>query len=108
MEDDGSDTLFVACTRPMMKFGVPLQGYVANVCVTMLVTTIVLQSPPGFFLGFAFHFALRELCRIDPHFFRRWYLFFITKMRSRTGVSNSVLKPRYSRVRKWQHVRGGL
>jgi type IV secretory pathway VirB3-like protein len=76
------DTLFVAMTRPAMKWGVPWDGFVANALGTVIVTIVFIHRPPGFFLGVLIHFALRELCRIDPHFFGKWRVFAATRLRS--------------------------
>ncbi len=100
------DTLFVACTRPAMKWGVPFDGFVANAVLTSSVTVFLIHSPPGFFLGIGIHFALRELSRFDPHFFGKWRLFLNTKARSRTGVvwGGSRLQPSPSRIRNAREV----
>jgi type IV secretory pathway VirB3-like protein len=83
-----------------MKWGVPFQGFVANALATGAVTVFVIHSPPGFFLGIAVHFALRELCRVDPHFFGKWTLFLNTKARSTTGViwGGSRLQPSHRHI----------
>lgn len=73
------DTLFVAMTRPATKFGVPWEGFIANAIFTAIVTILVVRRPYGFAIGILIHFVLRELCRVDPHFFWRWRLFFQTK-----------------------------
>jgi type IV secretion system protein VirB3 len=100
------DPLYVACTRPAMKWGVPFEGFVANAVGTALFAVVIIGSPPGFLVGFLVHFALRELCRIDPHFFHKWKLFFNTKMRSRTGAlwGGSRLQPSIVNLRKAQDV----
>jgi type IV secretion system protein VirB3 len=95
------DTLFVAMTRPEMKWGVPWDGIRANAVLTTIVTVFIIHSPPGFLIGIGVHFALRELCRIDPHFFHRWKLYFTTKARSKTKSlwGGSRLQPSPDRVR---------
>lgn len=94
-----TDDLYVAATKPAMKMGVTYEGWRANVILTVLATVIVVQNPLGFATGIAVHFILRELCRVDPHFFRRWTLFSRTKMRSATRAiwGGSRLDP--SRIR---------
>ena len=96
------DTLYVACTRPPTKWGVPFQGFVANAALTSGVTVFIIHSPPGFLLGVLVHFALRELCRVDPHFFGKWQLWGTTKARSLTKHvwGGSRLQPSPTRVRK--------
>ena len=66
-------------TRPATKFGVPWEGFIANAIFTAIVTILVVRRPHGFAIGILIHFVLRELCRVDPHFFWRWRLFFQTK-----------------------------
>ena len=95
-----SDPLYVACTRPEMKWGVTYDGLKANFIVTLLITTIIIQNPLGFCVGGAVHMAFRELCRIDPHFFRKWSLYYRTKAMARTGTrwGGSRLQPNSDRV----------
>jgi type IV secretion system protein VirB3 len=95
-----SDTLYVACTRPPMKLGVTYDGLKANFIVTLLITTIVIQNPLGFCVGAAVHMAFRELCRIDPHFFRKWSLYYRTKAMAQTGPrwGGSRLQPSPDRI----------
>jgi type IV secretory pathway VirB3-like protein len=76
------DTCFVAMTRPSVKWGVPLEGFIANGLGTFVFTVAIVQAPPGFLAGIGVHFAIRELCRVDPHFFWRWRQWGITKGRS--------------------------
>jgi type IV secretory pathway VirB3-like protein len=104
------DTLFVACTRPAMKLGVPYDAYYFNVGLTTLITTFVIRRPPGFAIGILVHFVLRELCRHDPHFFRKYKLWMNTKARSTTGVvwGGSRLQPSPNRIRKSSEVRSSV
>jgi type IV secretion system protein VirB3 len=96
------DTCFVAMTRPSVKWGVPFEGFVANAGLTAGVTVFVIHSPPGFLLGVLVHFALREVCRINPHFFWQWRLWGATKAKSLTRHiwGGSRLQPSPTRVRK--------
>lgn len=104
------DTLFVAMTRPETKWGVPWDGIRANAVFTMIVTVFIVHSPPGFLLGVGVHFALRELCRVDPHFFWRWRLFLTTKGRSTTKAiwGGSRLQPSPTKGRRPADVRSSL
>jgi type IV secretion system protein VirB3 len=79
------DPLFVACTRPTMKWGVPFEGYCANVAMTTIFTTGIMGNPLYFSVGVVVHFVMKEKAARDPHFFHLWWLFFSTKMRSMTG-----------------------
>ena len=78
------DPLFVALTRPPMKWGVPFEGFKWNVILTAGLTIFIIQAPPGFFLGLIVHFVLREVARVDPHFFHKWKLWSMTRARSIT------------------------
>lgn len=104
------DTLFVAMTRPEVKWGVPWDGIRANVVFTAVVTTLIIHTPVGFAIGGGIHMVLRELCRADPHFFWRWRCFFATKARSTTKAiwGGSRLQPTVSRVRSAKDVRVAL
>lgn len=101
------DTLFVAMTRPSMKWGVPFEGFVANAIITGFITFFIIRRPPGFAFGFLIHFILREICRHDPHFFWRWRLFLQTKLRSTTGAiwGGSRLQPSPSETRDAEDMR---
>jgi type IV secretion system protein VirB3 len=97
------DTLFVACTRPAMKWGVPFEGFIMNAVVTSVVTVFIIHQPPGFLLAVVVHLALRELSRTDPHFFHRWRLWLKTKAKSATAAAwgGSKLQPTFTRTRAW-------
>jgi type IV secretory pathway VirB3-like protein len=68
-----------------MKWGVPFEGYCANVAITTIFTTGVMGNPMYWLIGVAVHFVMKEKAARDPHFFHLWRLFFETKMRSMTG-----------------------
>lgn len=103
------DILFVACTRPPLKWGVPWTGFRLNCVITLIFATVVWGSPLGFLLGVGVHFGLRELVRIDPHFFGKWVLWSKTKAVSTVSIEpliwgGSVLRPSASRVRRADQV----
>lgn len=79
------ETLFVACTRPAMKWGVPFEGYVANLALTTVFAAGVMGNPCYFLVGVAVHFVMREKAKTEPHFFHLWRLWFETKARSITA-----------------------
>ena len=89
-----------------MKWGVVWAGFRWNAILTVLVTVVIIGSPPGFLIGVLIHFALRELCRVDPHIFRKLHLFQATKLRSMTGViwGGSRLQPTHQRLRSASEV----
>jgi type IV secretion system protein VirB3 len=101
------DALYIAMTRPAMRWGVPLEGVAVNVAFTGIVTCILIHRPPGFLLGLLIHFVLRELTRYDPHFFWRWRLWYETKFRSQTSGQwgGSRLQPSPSITHKAEDIR---
>ncbi len=105
-----TDTLFVACTRPSMKWGVPYEGFVVNAFVTGFVTTMIIHQPPGFLLGIGIHMGMRELCRVDPHFFHKWKIWLQTKGKSKTQTlwGGSRLDPSPTRNTRATEVRSSL
>jgi type IV secretion system protein VirB3 len=110
MAERSIDTLYVAMTRPAMRWGVPLEGLVVNIVFTLLVTCVFIGRPPGFAIGFVIHFIMREWTRHDPHFFRRWRLWYETKFRSQTRGQwgGSRLQPSSSFVRQSSDVRSSI
>jgi type IV secretion system protein VirB3 len=78
MDERRKDTLFLACTRPAMFWGVPFEGFMLNFCMTFLLG-LWLGSPAYWLLGVAIHFPMRVLTSIDHNFFRVWRLWLETK-----------------------------
>jgi type IV secretion system protein VirB3 len=72
------DILYLACTRPALKFGVPFEGFVVNMCGTLIIG-MILGSPLYWVIGIAIHFPMRIITDIDHNFFRIWRLWFGTK-----------------------------
>lgn len=100
-----ADVLFVACTRPALKWGVPWTGFRLNFLMTAVFAFLVWGSPAGFLLGIGVHLGLRELTRIDPHFFGKWSLWFNTKAISTISMEpliwgGSMLWPSPPRIRR--------
>jgi type IV secretory pathway VirB3-like protein len=98
-----TDTLFVAMSRPaVFRWGVPFDGFVANTVGTTVLTLAIIHRPPGFLIGVVVHFALRELFRIDPHFFVKARVWHATKFKSfgRTLLwGGSYLAPAHHRIK---------
>ena len=101
-----SDTCFIALTRPAMKWGVPLEGFLVNLCVTFLFSAWFnhLAPPPAWWIGIGVpvHFVMRYATSVDYNFFRVWRLFVETKGRSLAteewgGSSLSPLPARWPR-----------
>ena len=76
------DTLFLACTRPAMWRGVPLEALAINGMLTSIF--FVLMSNPVYMLvGVAFHYATRALISHDYNMFKTLALWADTKGRAR-------------------------
>lgn len=83
------DTLYLACTRPAMRRGVPAEGYWANIgCCTFL--GMILNTPglteSAFALTVPIHFLLRWQANRNPNFFREWRVWFRTRAASIGGT----------------------
>jgi len=72
------DILFVACTRPAMIQGVPLEAFALNAMVTMVIF-ILAGNPFYMLIGVPVHLACREVCRLDYNMFRLLFLWMRTK-----------------------------
>ncbi|MGH7025931.1 type IV secretion system protein VirB3 [Brevundimonas sp.] len=79
------DPLFLACTRPAMIMGVPMEAMGVNVIVSGLVFLIggslvyLLVAP-------ALHLVFRAICRTDHNAFRLLFVYVDTKGRARNGA----------------------
>ena len=75
------DTLFLACTRPAMILGVPMEAMGLN---AILSTVAFLGSGSILYLLVApgLHLVFRAICRSDPNAFRVLYLYAQTKGRA--------------------------
>lgn len=79
------DPLFLACTRPAMVMGVPMEAMGVNVIVSGFVFLVggslfyLLVAP-------AVHMVFRAICRTDHNTFRLVLVFVDTKGRSRNGA----------------------
>ena len=79
------DTLFLACTRPAMVWGVPIEAMAVNAMLTSLVF-IVMKNPLYGTIGIGLHFVFRALASLDHNCFRVLFLWLETKGRSRNGA----------------------
>ncbi|KRB42581.1 type IV secretion system protein VirB3 [Phenylobacterium sp. Root700] len=95
------DTLFLACTRPAMVLGVPIEAMGLNIIASGLCfllgddLTYLLAAP-------ALHGVSHAICRTDPNAYRLLFAFLNTKGRARNirlwgGSSPSPLPLRRSR-----------
>lgn len=78
------DTLFLACTRPALFLGVPMEAVGANLIVSA--TAFLAGGSPAYLLvAPALHLVSRAVCKADPNAFRILGLFLETKGRARNG-----------------------
>lgn len=66
--------LFLACTRPAMVAGAPMEAVGLNLVVTASVFLLA-GSPAWLSVGVALHFVFRAVCKRDPFAFRVLWLF---------------------------------
>jgi type IV secretion system protein VirB3 len=78
------DTLFLACTRPAMFLGVPMEAMGINLIVS---ATAFLAGHSLLYLLIApaVHLVFRAVCKSDHNAFRILWLYVETKGRSRNG-----------------------
>lgn len=78
------DTLFLACTRPAMILGVPVEAMIANM---MLAGILFLMAGSLIYLAVApvLHVIFRGIVKYDPNAFRLLFLWMETKGRTRNG-----------------------
>lgn len=80
-DDLTQDLLFLACTRPAMWQGVPLEALAINGMATSIF--FVLMSNPFYMLiGVVIHYAMRALISHDYNIFKTLVLWADTKARA--------------------------
>jgi len=79
------DPLFLACTRPAMIMGVPMEAMGVNVMVSGL-TFLVGGSLLYLAIAPVLHLVFRAICQVDHNAFRLLLVFIDTKGRSRNGA----------------------
>ena len=79
------DTLFLACTRPALVAGVPMEAVALNVMVTATIF-LAANSPLYLLIAPALHLVFRAICKHDPNAFRVLFQFLETKGRSRNSA----------------------
>ena len=77
------DVLFLACTRPAMVMGVPMEAMGVNIIVSAC-AFLAAHSLLYLLVAPALHLVFRAVCRTDHNAFRVLFLFVQTKGRSRT------------------------
>ena len=80
------DTLFLACTRPAMVAGVPMESMGANLILSSTVF-LAAHSPAYLLIAPALHLVFRAICKHDHNAFRVLWQFIETKGRSRTSAT---------------------
>ena len=102
------EILFLACTRPALVLGVPMEAMGINLivsCVAFLAGGSLLYL----LIAPVLHLVFRAICKADPNAFRVLYLFVETKGRARNsglwgGSSTSPLPVRRASRRGLRHV----
>ena len=79
------DTLFLACTRPAMVMGVPMEAMGVNVILSGLVF-LVGGSLLYLLVAPVLHVVFRAICRADHNAFRLIFVYVDTKGRARNGA----------------------
>ena len=78
------EPLFLACTRPALVLGVPMEAMGINLIVST-VAFLAGGSLLYLLIAPAVHLVFRAICKSDPNAFRVLYLFVETKGRARNG-----------------------
>lgn len=80
------DPLFLACTRPAMIAGVPMEAMALNTIISMIV--FLAAGTPLYLLGApALHMVFRAICKHDHNAFRVLFMYVDTKGRARNGAA---------------------
>lgn len=78
------DVLFLACTRPALVLGVPMEAMGVNLIVSA--TAFLAGGSLGWLLiAPALHLVFQAICRSDPNAFRVLWLALETRGRARNG-----------------------
>ena len=103
------EPLFLACTRPAMVMGVPMEAMGVNVIASGVVF-LVGGSLLYLLVAPVLHLVFRAICRADHNAFRLLFVFIDTKGRSRNGAfwggSSPSPLPLVRRYR-WEALRHG-
>ncbi|MBJ7483480.1 MAG: type IV secretion system protein VirB3 [Brevundimonas sp.] len=79
------DPLFLACTRPAMIMGVPMEAMGVNVMISGL-AFLVGGSLLYLLIAPVLHLVFRAVCKVDHNAFRLLLVFVDTKGRARNGA----------------------
>lgn len=78
------DMLFLACTRPAMVGGVPMEAVGLNVIVSATIF-LAAHSLAWLLMAPALHLVFRAICKHDHNAFRVLFMYVETKGRARNG-----------------------
>jgi type IV secretion system protein VirB3 len=100
------EPLFLACTRPAMVLGVPMEAVGVNVIVSC-VAFLAAGSMLWLLLAPALHLVFRAICRSDPNAFRVLFMWVETKGQARNGGvwgGSSATPLPLRRARSWRDL----
>lgn len=80
------DPLFLACTRPAMLMGVPMEAFGVNVILSGIIF-LVGGSLLYLLVAPALHLVFRAICKADHNAFRLLFVYVDTKGRARNGAT---------------------
>ena len=80
------DTLFLACTRPAMVAGVPMEAMALNLIVSAIIF-LAANSPAYLLIAPALQLVFAAVCKHDHNAFRVLWQFVETKGRSRNAAT---------------------
>jgi len=78
------DVLFLACTRPALVWGVPMEAMGLNLIASASLF-LAAGSPAWLLAAPALHLVARAICRADPNAFRVLRLWLETRGRARNA-----------------------
>lgn len=96
------DVLFLACTRPALVMGVPMEAMGLNLTASAVAflaggSLLYLLSAP------ALHLVFRAICRSDPNAFRVLWLWLETRGRARNAALWGGSSPTPLSLRRSRH-----
>jgi type IV secretion system protein VirB3 len=100
------DTLFLALTRPAMKWGVPWEGFYINTVGTVF-GGMILGSPLYWAAWPVIHLVMRAAVARDHNRFRIWRLWLETKTGALEQFGAAVLASAVTRLRP-EELAGGI
>jgi type IV secretion system protein VirB3 len=79
------DTLFLACTRPAMILGAPMEAMGINIILTAI-AFLAGHSPLYLLIAPALHLVFQAVCKADHNAFRVLWVYVETKGRARNSA----------------------